>query len=320
MTDTVPQIEGFAEGAWQPEVYAALCDLVTQHGLYAEGYDPERPPLVVFDCDETLIAHDIGEALLRFMITRRRIHADRGFWNLIPERMGREAIRAAFNAVAGRADNEVKDTAAYRRYRAGLIGVYENIRANPEGPQAAYAFAARMLRGIHERTVADLVEEVVDHELDRSLGMEDIPAGPPFHHLSVPQGVRYYAEMLNLMQILDQHGFQVWVVSASCAPVVKALLGRVNLPPERVLGVELQTQSGVYTDRIIEPSPVGEGKLELFLDTVGRSPMLVVGDSINDAELMENCEGISIVVDRGDEALAAMAQENGWFIQGELTL
>lgn len=320
MTDHVPQIEGFAEGAWQPEVYAALCNLIANHGLYSEGYDPEHPPLVVFDCDETLIAHDIGEALLRFMITRRRIHGDRGFWNLIPERMGREAIRAAFNAVAGRADNEVKDTAAYRRYRAGLIGVYETMRASGDGPLGAYAFAARMLRGIHERTVAEMVEEVVDHELSRSLGMEDIPSGPPFPGLSVPQGVRFYEEMLNLMQILDQSGFQVWVVSASPAPVVKALLSRVNLPPDRALGLELMTQSGVYTDRIVEPSPIGEGKLELFLDTVGRSPMLVMGDSMSDAELMENCDGVSVVIDRGDEALQALAKENGWLVQGELTL
>lgn len=310
---------GLPLGAWKPEVHAALLALINQHGINAAGYDPERPPLAVFDCDETLICNDLGEAMLRFMVTRRRFHADRGFWQLIPERYGRDAIQAAFSAIAGRSDVEVKDTAAYRRFRAGLIGAYEALRAN-DGLEAAYLFAARLLRGLHERSVAELVEDVLDYELDRPLSHEDIPPGPPFSGLQVPAGIRVYREMLNLLDVLDTYGFQTWIVSSSNAYVVRGLARRIDFPEDRVLGIELQSQSGMLTDRVVEPAPVGEGKLELFLDTTGRSPVLVIGDSMNDFELLENCEGLSVVMDRGDDDLLERARELGWLIQGPLTV
>ena len=56
---------------------------------------------MAIDCDGTLIYNDIGEAMMRYMITRRKLSADRAFWNhVVPERMGRDALQAAYKAVA----------------------------------------------------------------------------------------------------------------------------------------------------------------------------------------------------------------------------
>lgn len=308
-------------GAWRPEVHRALLAMIDRHGQHSAGYDAEKPPLAVFDCDNTLIHHDVGEAMMRYMITRRKLNTDRGFWqHLVPERLGRDALNAAYKAVAGRADSEVRDTAAYRRYRAGMLGVYHTL-LETEGHDAAYSFAVKMLRGQHERTVADLCEEVLDYELDRPLAQEDVPPGPPFAGMVIPSGIRVYHEMVELIGALESQGFQTWIVSASNAYIVKALARRIGFPEERVLGVELQSQGGRYTDRIIEPSPVGEGKLEMFLDLVGRSPVLVAGDSRNDVELFENCDDTCLFIDKGgDEELAEMATERGWLIQPPLSV
>ncbi len=318
---------GLVLGAWRPEVHQALLDLINAHGINSPGYDPERPPLATIDCDETLIHNDLGEAMMRFMITRRRLKTDRGFWYTIPDNLGRDAIQAAYKAVAGRADSEVRDTAAYRRYRAGMLNAYETVRAN-DGVDAGYLFAARMLRGLHERTVADLVEEVLDYELGRPLGHEDIPPGPPFGGMLVPTGVRVYREMLNLMQVLKTYGFDTWIVTSANAYVVRALSRWLRLSEnaapliaeDHVLGIELVTQSGCYTDKAVEPYPIGEGKLEVFLDTVGRSPVLAIGDSMNDFDLLENCEGLSIVIQRGDELLEEKAEDFGWMLQPPLSV
>jgi hydroxymethylpyrimidine pyrophosphatase-like HAD family hydrolase len=49
--------------------------------------------------------------------------------------------------------------------------------------------------------------------------------------------------------------------------------------------------------------------------------VLAIGDSMNDFDLLENCEGLSIAVDRGDnDELIERAQENGWKIQGTLSV
>ena len=46
--------------------------------------------------------NDVGEALMRFLINRRAISGDRRFWqSLMPEQLGRDALAAAFRAVAG---------------------------------------------------------------------------------------------------------------------------------------------------------------------------------------------------------------------------
>lgn len=313
------QHEGLAQGAWRPEIHAALLDLINTHGSSSPNYNPSRPPIAAFDCDETLICHDVGEAMLRYMVTRRRFHIDRGFWQLIPDRLGREAIQAAYNTVAGRPDNEVAGTAAYRRFRAGMIGVYEALRAQ-EGLESAYTWAARLLRGQTERQVHDLVEEVIEYELGRPLDTEEIAGGPPFPGMIVPTGIRVYREMHNLIGVLEQHGFQTWIVTSSNAYIVRGLARRMGFPEERVLGIELGNQGVSYNDRVGDALPIGEGKVEVLLDTVGRSPVLAVGDSMNDFALLENCEGLSLVVDRGDDELLERAAERGWLVQSELTV
>ncbi len=327
MTETEQHEGGLVLGAWRPEVHQALLDVINKYGINSEGYDPARPPLVALDCDETLIHNDLGEAMMRFMITRRRLKTDRGFWYLIPDNLGRDAIQAAYKAVAGRADSEVRDTAAFRRYRAGMLNAYEWVREN-EGLEAAYLFAARMLRGLHERTVADLVVEVLDYELGRPLGQEEVPPGPPFAGMVVPTGVRVYREMLNLIQMLKTYGFDTWIVTSSNAQIVRGLSKWLRLTEEgepliaedHVLGIELTTQSGCYTDKPNEPIPAGEGKLEVFLDSAGRSPVLAIGDSMNDFEMLENCEGLAIVIDRGDEDLADKADDMEWMLQPPLSV
>jgi phosphoserine phosphatase len=310
---------GLALGAWRPEIHAALLDLINTHGNCSASFNPARPPIAAFDCDETLICNDLGEAMLRYMVTRRKFHADRGFWQLIPDRLGREAVQAAYNAVAGRSDAEVRDTAAYRRYRAGMLAVYENLRAT-DGLEAAYTFAARLMRGLHERTLNELVEEVLDYELDRPLSQEEIAGGPPFQGQIVPTGIRVYREMRNLLTLLDHYGFQTYIVTSSNAYVVRGLARRIGFPPERVLGIELGLNGVVMNDRVNDPAPIGPGKVEVLLDTAGRSPLLVMGDSMNDYELMENCEGLCIVMDRGDEEIVERAAQNGWLVQSTLSV
>ena len=319
MTEPVHEEQVLAEGAWHPNVHAALLDLMDEHGVNSPTHDPEHPPLAVISCDDTLVVNDLSEATLRYVVTRRLIHADRGFWNLLPDRLGREGVRSAYAAVAGRSDAEVSDTAAYRRYRAGLIGVYEALRST-ESADAAYTFAARILRGLHERTVADLIEEVLDYEFGRPLSNEEIAPGPPFAGLLVPVGMRVYREMLNLIDVLEMYGFQTWIISSSNQYILRALARRIEFPEERALGATLHTQSGVLTDRLEDPTPIGEGKLELYLDTVGRSPVLAIGDYARDFDILENCEGLSIVVDRGDDEQVESAKEQGWLVQQPMTV
>ena len=41
---------------------------------------------------------------------------------------------------------------------------------------------------------------------------------------------------------------------------------------------------------------------------------------MNDFPLLENCEGVSIAIDNGDDAFFEAATEAGWYVQGRLTI
>ena len=121
--------------------------------------------------------------------------------------------------------------------------------------------------------------------------------------------------MLELIDVLHLYGFSVWIVSSSVAPAVKALGRQIDFPEDKILGIELETMGGRYTKSWRTQRLSEKANAKLFLDTVGRSPVLVIGDSMNDFELLENCEGLSIVIDRGEEAIVEKAQKHNWLVQ-----
>ena len=145
--------------------------------------------------------------------------------------------------------------------------------------------------------------------------------GSSVNRTAVKRDSRDSIDEMNLIraQLLLARPVAYIAVSAS-QHIVKALARRAGFPEERVLGIELQLQGGRYTDRVVEPAPIDDGKLEIFLDTVGRSPVLAIGDSMTDFDLLENCEGVSIAIDNGDEYLLNAAREHNWFVQGQLTI
>lgn len=318
MTDNIHPEELLSEGAWRPEIRAALLDLITEHGIDSPRYDPEQPPLVTIDCDGTLLYNSLAEVIMRHMILRRRFRTDRNFWQAIPERLGRDALQAAYKAVAGRNDSEISEMAAFKRYRAGMFGAYETLLS--ESLAEASLFAARMLRGLHERDIGEILDELIGTELDRPLGHEDIPAGPPFGALSLNTGIKLHVEVHELIRLLDANGFHIWLIDSVSVHAMRRLAKRIEFPEERVLGLEMQIQYGMLTERAADAVPVGEDKLELFLDTVGRSPVLALGDSMADYELLENSEGLALVVGERDEVLLEKAEEHGWLIQRELSI
>ena len=310
---TSPFDELLPPGRWLPEVRAAILQLLQEHGVGSAGYDPASPPLAVFDCDHTLIRNDVGEAVMRHMITHRRIRPTRRFWRQVPEDYSREPLAAAFTAMIGRSDGDVWETAAFRRYRAGMFQVYEHLCATDI--EAAYSFAASCLQGYSEADAMQLVDEIITQELSALIGYEEIVPGAPFPGLTTPTGLRIYEEMLQLVDVVKRAGFSPWIVSGSLTQSVQSIANYLGIAQSNVIGLSLKSNNGILSEQPADPITVGEGKLEAFLDAIGRSPVFAVGDSIHDAPLLENCEGLSIVIDRGDEELRGLAQEHQWLCQ-----
>ena len=106
----------------------------------------------------------------------------------------------------------------------------------------------------------------------------------------VPYTDLYYTPMLELMRLLEAHGFQVWVVTGAAQDFVRTYIEQAaGIPPERVIGT--------WTTPIYEENPDGsvslvrgplqtynghENKPAHIEQRIGHRPVFAAGNSNND--------------------------------------
>jgi phosphoserine phosphatase len=317
-----PREEILAAGSWDAGVLTRLEALIRSAGR------PDLPvserPVAVLDFDGTCIRNDIGEALLLTAIERRMIVVDEGLLASVPPELGRETLRrdavrmAELPSVAGLPDPG-RD-AGLLSWRKALVAVYLRLHER-EGGAAAVAWLAGALAGRTPREVRALTRETLAEELARPLGerlLQDGDYDP--QPLAVPAGIRYPAEMLDLVAALQRHGFDVWVVSASNQWSVEVGAQRLGIPPHHVVGVRLAADpGGRLTREVLPPLPWGPGKVEAVRAFIGRRPTLVVGNGASDRELLATAAALAVVI-APDEDLRALADEEGWAVQSPFAL
>lgn len=272
-------------------------------------------PLVVLDFDNTCIRHDIGEALLLEAAERLAFRFDAGFWDAIPADMGRADLQAAVARLAPDSRHEVPPSADFLRWRKGMLLVYEGIIERDGGPASA-AWLVQVLAGMRPADVRDLARATLAKELARPIGEELLATGPDDPQpVVMATGIRYHAEMRELVAALQRHGFDVWVVSASNQWTVEVAAAGIGIPADHVIAIRtLRDADGRLTSGIEPPLTYGPGKVEGIRQFIGRVPALAVGDAATDREMLAGAD-LALLIDKGDEELAAFAREKGWLVQ-----
>jgi phosphoserine phosphatase len=108
---------------------------------------------------------------------------------------------------------------------------------------------------------------------------------------------KIYPPMRELIRRLTEHGFEVWIVTASPEALYQKFLSReLSVPITRILGVKSVVSGGVITDRIVEPVPQDEGKLQAIETFVQDRPLLVGGNSRGDKEMIEFSADLKLIV------------------------
>ena len=114
-----------------------------------------------------------------------------------------------------------------------------------------------------------------------------------------------------------QHGFTVFVVSASPAPVLQPL--NDLLPVDRVFGLELEfDEGGCATGRPDGIVTTGTGKAEQVRAESLLPVQLAVGDSCLDVPMMRLSSGVAWAINP-DSALREVAEREEWLITTEST-
>lgn len=304
-------------GSWRPDVRAALEDLIPRVGRHAPGYDPAAPPFAVFDWDQTVIRHDIGDALFLYQIEALGFAIDHDdFWTHL------DASAPDLRDIAARLRDEAHaarpDAPGYAVWRDAFIQGY--LKSGQLDPQEGFPWQTRILAGLTPAEVHRLTHEVMARELTLPLGTREvIVEGQAF---TFHQGVRPYAEVLDLITVLEAQGIEAWVVSATNIWAVQAMAEHVGVNPARVIGMRTRVVDGIITGELDGEAVATWGKVSAIQRYIHptRRPVLVAGDNITDLPMLEYSADTRLVIDRGVQALrdvaeARRAQGERWLVQ-----
>jgi phosphoserine phosphatase len=310
MTRGASDLAGFT-----PETGAGLEAAIGRHGRGGAAYDAARPPLAVFDWDNTCIYNDIGDAAFEHALATLDVRfGDADLTALVPERLGwrarREPVLTALAAAQGGSKEAAND------FRAELLALYEDMQRT-DGSVTRYKWVAAMLAGRTEAELEALADAAIEKGLGEPLGSEQVTSRDRLADVTIARGLRIYRPMAALIARLLDAGWDVRVISASAEPLVRAFGRRIGLAPERVLGVRLEKDgsAGRLAPRVLEPFTYAEGKVAAIDRFLGRRPKLVAGDSPGDLPMLRASEDVRLVVTRSSASEPAkVARKQGWLV------
>jgi phosphoserine phosphatase len=164
-----------------------------------------------------------------------------------------------------------------------------------QSPGAAFAYAGRLMAGLSEELVREVSARVYDADFRRCV----------------------FPEARWLLRTLVDRGWEVYIVSASIRWSIEVAARDFGLTPQRVVALDLETEAGLITDRVLEPIPTLEGKPALLRARAGRPPDLAFGNSMLDLPLLLSAAipiGVGLLAgpDARPNAFLVEAARRGW--------
>ncbi len=268
-------------------------------------------PVAAFDFDNTCVRGDTGDLVHRGLCERLAYDFDGRFFAQIPEDQGRQRLQAAWREHRERgADGG--DPGAREALVSDLIATYLRY-LNARGSEAAFHWACTLHAGMHEDTLRRLSHEIVEEELQLP-GRVDLRTAPDGVVVRTRRGLRIRSPLADLMDTLCEAGVEVWVVSATNRWTVEVAVRAFGVPPARVIANSCRTDGGVILPQREGPTTYRSGKVEAMEATIGVRPLLALGDSWTDAEMLDHAEH-AILIDRGDDRLRAHGIRRDWSLQ-----
>jgi phosphoserine phosphatase len=300
-------------GAWEAGVKSDLIKLVVAHGKGGAGYDEKNPPVAAIDFDNTCIRGDIGRAFYDRMVTERKILFDEEIFQALPGDK-RKDIKAAWKKLKKLPDDKQAGSLELQTFRKLMHQAYWSLCYNTP-PEKCFPWQVRFYAGYTPDEIREIAESVMEAELHKPLGSEPIKAGPEDQAPAITStGIRIHQEIHNLITLLKKRGFDVWIISAGPEWVVEGAALKLGVGPDRVIGMRAKLKEGKLTSEIEPPPTFRQGKVEAISKFIGKKPLLAVGDSWTDAEMLEYA-GHALLIDRGYADLKKKAVEAGWWIQ-----
>lgn len=305
-------------GGWREDVHRRLSDLL-EAGPAMSGGASGDAPVVVFDFDNTCIFGDIGELFSHFLIDEMRYRYDLDdFWEQIHVDDGRGELRELTEKVLAIDGAERADSKLYHQYLAQMGALYGR-RLTRAGKRDCYEWAVRLHAGLTPQELTRWTAEAIERELRREIFVEERLTRHG-EEVRIGRGIRLLREMHELIASLDRAGYEVWIISATNIWSVRVFGAYFGVPPERVLGNQVEIKNGILTGKTCTPVLFREGKVAIIDEVIGKRPVLVAGDSVTDYEMLCEAQELALVIDSGSTLLRSEGKKRGWAIQPQSEL
>lgn len=333
LTSCAPALE---RGNWEEQPYKAFCSLLSDKSAKG-GY-------AVFDCDNTIIIHDVTHTLMLWQIENLAFAdaVDEKFLHglsrtdfpldglgLTAGEMGSylydeyKGLKASKDA--GVPLEKIHQTAEYLDFRAAFLAFYTAI-----GEQYSYGelclWEPMLFLGIPREKALESLRHWLSE--GRAWNEDWISPDGRFHG-KAEKGLVITQDMKNLMAGLRRNGITPYICTASPEWLVEALVCN----PENGLGF---TEGEVFGIRFLDggyapsyPQPFKEGKVacidRLIAPAHGsRQPVLVAGDSSGDVAMLTAYDDMKIGLvmnqHRGGEIEALALRNDGKYYSQTVTI
>jgi phosphoserine phosphatase len=319
---------------------------IDSRGCASPSYDARRPPIALFDWDNTLIKNDVGDALTFYALTHDRILRPASWkdTSLFLTDAGAAALATACEAGPA---GEPLPTSTNTRCADEIFAIYDTLKTttgadafagyNARQLQPAYAWTVQLLAGHTPDEVRALTLEAVESQLSAPYGATQTVGS----HRDVVAWLRFYEPQRELIAALLSRGYDVWVITASPQIAIETLAPRVGIQPSHVIGLRALLANGKLTARLEGCGSVADSSDALipyidgkrcwvnkivFDDRTSRAierrsddmrQLFAAGDSDSDTEFVRDAR-YKLVIDRHKAQLMCLAQENAndsWRIQ-----
>lgn len=320
-----------------------LDQLIIEYGLASPDFDPTRRPLAIFDWDNTVTKNDIGAATVAWVVQHGLVlQPEDSDWSRTTPYLT-EAAALRLREVCGTEipAGEPLPTPQNTACAEELVSIYRNASLL-DGTAAFAGYNHRMfkptaawqsilLAGYSPDEVRAIASAVIEHHTTAPIG-----ATMQIGSIEGIDGyIRIYEPIAELIAVLQDNGFDVWVVSASPQYVVEPFAARVGVAADRVIGIRTDiAQDGGLTTNFQACGPIGprENSLMTFADgkrcwinqvILGiegrealeraperRRPVFVAGDATTDVTMLRDATVLRLVFNRNKPELMCYAYDN----------
>jgi phosphoserine phosphatase len=243
--------------------------------------------VAVFDCDGTVIKGDIGEAMFYRQIEQFQFRINPA--TLWPDHPHHKELGKTYQQLSLLPAGERRSNPAFEPFARMLLDWY--VHQIEDGHVAkACADIVRLYAGFTRTEVRAFAETMFLEELSTPFSVRPLGGRDSKH------GVRYLQEAVDLLELLRNNGFDIWAVSGSSKWSVEPVFAKLRIPPERVIGIDLEERDGLLTGTPVLPIPIREDKIHALRAQELRLPVLVASDSRNDIPLFGYSEDLRVLV------------------------